>query len=351
MTSIFLTGCPRISIKDRSNNNPFTPLLNELESLGFVLISEPKSEFILSINHNQRDFLESKRRYSVKTKAVLITLEPEVVFPAQYKKTVVKGYSNVISPGLVSKNHTIINWPYSYNENPLNPVRSNETLKSQIEKELNGETFQYNSWLKRGYTCSLIAANKVSNIKSSNYSVRRRIVKHYTQSEVAVFGQLWESSLKVRVGYRLQYARWLMANGSFPNVVQICQGLLPTRATGGEIPNKHSILSDSMFTIVVENSNDVITEKLFDAFLNGAIPVYFGPQLSLVGIPENCVVRVDRIEDILPTCLRLSDSEVQFLIENIRNFVASEHFIRGWDAPVVWQSIAGRIHRFFNENR
>jgi hypothetical protein len=350
MRSIFITGTPRIPIADRSNRNPFAPLLNDLELLGYRLTKQPESELLLVINHNRRDFLESKELHSSKLRSVLITLEPEVVFPSQYRRTVIGSYSKVISPGLVSKNHkTIVNWPYSYNENPLNPIRSDETLKIKVENQLKGETFQYSSWLMRRYTCSLIASNKVSNLKSSNYDIRRAIVKYYKQSEVAVFGQLWETNIRARVGYRLQYAKWLLANGSFPNVLQICKGVLPTRVTGGVIPNKHSILSESKFTIVIENSNEVITEKLFDAFLNGAIPVYFGPQLSLVGIPENCVIRVDRIEDILTTCLHLRDYEVKEIIENIRKFVASDHFVEDWDAPVVWRGIARQVHEFFSD--
>jgi hypothetical protein len=352
MNSIFVTGVPAVSIEDRSSNNPFTPLLNKFESLGYRLTTEPESHFVLAINHNRKDFLESKRRHQSNLSSILITLEPEVVFPSQYNKHVTRNYLKVISPGLVTtKLNSPVNWPYSHNENPLNPVGSNESLKSKIDKELNGGTFKYSSWLKRNYTCSLIAANKVSNLKTSNYSLRRRIVGYYSQSEVAVFGQLWESSIKVRVGYRLQYIKWLITNRSFPNVFQISKGVLPTRSTGGEVANKHLILANSKFTIVIENSNEVITEKLFDAFLNAAIPIYFGPPLSLVGIPESCVIRVDRIEEILPACSRLSDSEIRILLENIRNFVASDYFISGWDAAIVWPSIAEQVHRLFSDNK
>jgi hypothetical protein len=352
MNSIFITGVPAVSTADRSMNNPFTPLLNEFESLGYRFTTEPESHFVLAINHNRKDFLKSKRRHTSRLCSVLITLEPEVVFPSQYNERVTGKYSKVISPGLVTnKLNYPINWPYSYNENPLNPVRSNETLRSKIEKELNRGTFHHSSWLKRDYTCSLIAANKVSNLKTSNYSLRRRIVRYYTQSEVAVFGQLWESSIKARVGYRIQYVKWLVTNRSFPNVFQICKGVLPTRSTGGEVANKHLILANSKFTIVIENSNEVITEKLFDAFLNAAIPIYFGPPLSLVGIPESCVIRVDRIEDILPVCSLLSDSEIRILLENIKNFVSSEYFISGWDSAVVWPSIAEQVHGLFSDNK
>jgi hypothetical protein len=51
--------------------------------------------------------------------------------------------------------------------------------------------------------------------------------------------------------------------------------------------------------LIVENSLDALTEKLFDSFFNCTIPVYVGPDLSSWKIPQKLAIQVNpSIEDV-----------------------------------------------------
>ena len=61
----------------------------------------------------------------------------------------------------------------------------------------------------------------------------------------------------------------------------------------GSIKKKDDILKSSKFSIVYENlsdQNDYITEKIFDCFCFGNIPIYWGAKNILKYIPYNCFI-------------------------------------------------------------
>ena len=57
--------------------------------------------------------------------------------------------------------------------------------------------------------------------------------------------------------------------------------------------NKYDTLSKYKISITIENCNDYISEKIFDSFLAGTIPVYVGPDLNQFGIPHNLYFHAD----------------------------------------------------------
>jgi L-cysteine desulfidase len=44
--------------------------------------------------------------------------------------------------------------------------------------------------------------------------------------------------------------------------------------------------------VVLENSMDYISEKLFDAFASNAIVIYVGPRISRYGIPDAAAIQI-----------------------------------------------------------
>ena len=61
----------------------------------------------------------------------------------------------------------------------------------------------------------------------------------------------------------------------------------------GMIDNKINTLTQYKFDFVYENAIGIpgyVTEKIFDSFLAGTIPVYLGPEISTLTIPKNCFI-------------------------------------------------------------
>jgi hypothetical protein len=83
----------------------------------------------------------------------------------------------------------------------------------------------------------------------------------------------------VRGGYvpRLKSARfWLKRNSKWL----------------GAPGDKQKTLKQFRYSLVIENSSEFLSEKLFDAFFAGCIPIYVGPDVKDYGIPSSLVVSV-----------------------------------------------------------
>lgn len=103
------------------------------------------------------------------------------------------------------------------------------------------------------------------------------------------------------------------------------------KAYKGPTDNRIKKLSEYKFAIVFENSvvPGFITERIFDSFYAGTVPVYLGAPDVTEYIPKNCYVDVRDFKgyEELRTFLKsLSDSEIETYRKNIINFLASEKF-------------------------
>ncbi len=85
------------------------------------------------------------------------------------------------------------------------------------------------------------------------------------------------------------------------------------------IPTKAHVLYNSLTTVAVENTNDqgYNSEKLIDALLGGAIPLYFGPQLKVEPWLNKYIIRFDSVEE-LTSILNGLEEKKETLVE-LRN--------------------------------
>ena len=115
----------------------------------------------------------------------------------------------------------------------------------------------------------------------------------------------------------------------------------------GRVAEKDVVLLDSKFTLVIENSNDILTEKLFDALLAGSIPIFFGPDLSDYGLPDNISIELRGNErDILTRITEMPDNEVDEYLNNIIAFLNDQSQFGKWVAEYVFQETARLIYQY-----
>lgn len=70
-------------------------------------------------------------------------------------------------------------------------------------------------------------------------------------------------------------------------------GHKPFPSCRGEVRDKGTVMRRSKFAYCYENTigpDNYITEKIFDSFLNGCVPVYWGAQNVLEHIPADCFI-------------------------------------------------------------
>jgi hypothetical protein len=65
----------------------------------------------------------------------------------------------------------------------------------------------------------------------------------------------------------------------------------------GPAVSKKVAMEEFKVAVVIENSQEYMSEKLFDALVGGCIPVYVGPNLGIFGIPPTLYVRADATLD------------------------------------------------------
>jgi alpha(1,3/1,4) fucosyltransferase len=128
----------------------------------------------------------------------------------------------------------------------------------------------------------------------------------------------------------------------------------------GTAAHKVPILKQYKFSICYENMKNgagYITEKIFDSFVAGCVPVYYGARNITDYIPQNCFIAREQFSttnDLYQFLKNMSEDEYNSYLENIRNFFASdkalafsiEHFIDtvltavlpGYDMSVVFSA-------------
>jgi len=89
-------------------------------------------------------------------------------------------------------------------------------------------------------------------------------------------------------------------------------------------------LKNYRFTICFENTHTTpgyITEKIFDSFAAGSIPVYWGPENVTDFIPDNCFIDYRNFKDneeMYTFLCSLTDQQCDEYLQNIRNFLVSD---------------------------
>jgi len=149
---------------------------------------------------------------------------------------------------------------------------------------------------------TLIANNQYSNVPGELYSEQRRAIEYFERNlrdEFDVYGSGWE------------------------NATDTCYK--------GQVPGKLAVLSKYKYCICYENgaSNGYITEKIFDCFFAGCVPIYLGAPNITDYIPTNTFI--DRrsfvsYEELHSYVNSIGEGEYSSYLANIQQFLHSDAF-------------------------
>jgi len=353
-TSIFVSGTAKQILPTGLKPGVALNLFRALTSFGFLMSGDPNSEFFISINHNRKAYSKFIRSGGIPKNAILVRREPQAVHPIQYQMAMENRYGLILSPGAVAEiqhREVLLNTPYVISANPNSLSFSDQSIRSVLSSPGFAEIFTLEHWYKRKYFLTLFASNKVSPSKRQNYSIRRKIVKVHGD-EIEVFGQLWSASALSQISHRTRVLIFSLRSGYLPSLKSIYGSMFH------KYPNCHGIFEDKFaitrntkFSLVIENDSTCITEKLFDAFFSGNIPIYLGPDLAQYGIPDDLYVRMK--EDFTSSLTEIrgfQDVEIQKRLSAIFSFISAPDFYEKWSDEKVFASIAQEIHQYIRES-
>jgi hypothetical protein len=171
---------------------------------------------------------------------------------------------------------------------------------------------------------TLIAANKAFIGSNELYSLRRKIINWlntHHPSSFEFYGREWRM-LRFAMNSPLRILNRL----NLPNIIN--HSLLLSYK--GECLHKKEILQSHVFCICFENSSNeygYISEKIFDCFFNGCIPIYYGAPNIQDYIPEECYVdfrKFKSIEKVFEFISKFDQGDYDQYIDNINKFLVSD---------------------------
>lgn len=180
------------------------------------------------------------------------------------------------------------------------------------------------SFSKKEKLCTLIAMQQKSSHPLELYSKRVEAIRWFETNhpeDFDLYGRGWGEFVfsgprLVRALNRIKFLKKLLAP-KFPSYK-------------GAIPNKRPVLEKYRFCICYENARDIpgyITEKIFDCFFAGCIPVYWGAPDIGKYIPRDCFVdkrEFPTYEALYSFLKGMTDEEFLRRIKAIKDYIASD---------------------------
>ena len=171
--------------------------------------------------------------------------------------------------------------------------------------------------------CTLIAGNKKNNHPLELYSKRVEAIEWFEKNHPQDFDF-----------YGIGWDKFVSSN-RYMNILfdklKILQLLYRSyKSYKGKVENKKDTLQKYKFSICYENARDIpgyITEKIFDCFFSGCIPVYWGGNNITDHIPKECFIdkrEYENYEDLYKYMLHMSNEEYINYLNAIENFLNSE---------------------------
>jgi len=199
---------------------------------------------------------------------------------------------------------------------------------------------------KKEKLCTLIAGNKQVQHPLELYSKRVEAIgwfEKYHPEDFDFYGMGWNEYTPNN-----KYIRFLFRKSKLSKIIK------PEFSSyKGKIDSKKEVLEKYKFAICYENARDIdgyITEKIFDCFFAGCIPIYWGANNITEHIPKECFIDkrdFDTYEKLYKFITEISDNIYIKYIEAIESYLnskKSEQFEADFFAKTIVQTVINDIN-------
>ena len=321
MNKIYLGG---INAETQEAPNSEISFSFRLRERGYILTRDiNEADLFVAVDNKAKEANVILRLGFSKSRCILIKNEPVVVCPDNRSSRTRNNYGLILDIGRPpTKARYSIPWPQQWPKS----------------------SFTHNFTSAKLDRIALVNGNKISFIAGELYSLRREAILDLDNLDL--YGTGWNLSFRPKVRHAIANFIIAIKGGYFPRISGAKYYFKKFPNWKGAPVDKESALSQYKFCLVIENSIEFITEKLFDAFFAGCIPIYVGPDLHEFPIPENLYIQakptLDSITDSLDRARQLDYSAWNSAIVEWLNLESTrEH----WSS----EKVVGRVIDTLNE--
>lgn len=299
-------------------DNLLTPMIRLKEYANFQnilvgttdVISIDEADAIVFIDMPKQDNNILNSAIASNKPLYLLALESPLITPGSYDEVNHKLFKKIFtwSDDLINKDSTkYIKINYAFDI----PQKISKDIDSKIK------------------FCCMIAGNKKVSYPNELYSERSKAIRWFEKNHLAdfdLYGMGWD---EVSTG-RNRYINYIMRRSKTLRKVFASRYL----SYKGKIMRKKPVLEKYKFSICYENAKDIngyITEKIFDCFFAGCVPVYMGAKNITDYIPKNCFIdkrEFNSYEELYNYMTSLSDNDYLKYLDSIEKFIFSEKFFQ-----------------------
>ena len=215
-------------------------------------------------------------------KKVLVRQEPEIVLPENYNVKNTANFWKIINVGGESDSVALtVKWPQDINKD----------LRLMNEKQI-GRTV-------------LINSNLISLHRLEMYSLRRHAA--YKLKEIDLFGYGWNNSILERVKALILELRKCWNKPHKFRLSGLRYYFRTQKNYLGEVAIKRVVMQRYCRALIIENSPTYVSEKIFDAFSAGCIPIYIGPNLKDYRIPNDLYIQANPTLESIHESINLAE--------------------------------------------
>lgn len=261
-----------------------------------IEMSRMKSELVSPEIGNWQVLVESTHKQLIgkkKDKSILVVLEPKIVNPLEYRMARMFFKTISISPYFKLTKGSVV-WKQGH-------IKSMTDFMSNRKRNF-GAKFEPNS-------IGIVNENKHSSVRGALYAYRYDSMKELGLADfiVNLAGKNWTKS-----------PIWSLGKYCFAICLALIARELPTFSylrfgfwrgkknvrVHGPCLNASEFLSASEFALVIENEATYLSEKLFNAFEAGRIPIYIGPNPASFDIPIETLFHYSGRPESLPEFIK-----------------------------------------------
>jgi len=175
---------------------------------------------------------------------------------------------------------------------------------------------------KKTKFCTLVAGHKFKSHPLELYTERVKAIRWFERNhpeDFDLYGIGWDKH---------RFKGVLSLLNRFEVLTTLLKPKYPSYR--GTVKSKRDVLQKYKFAICYENARDIsgyITEKIFDCFFAGCVPVYWGAPNVTDHIPEDTFIdrrKLRNYEELYGYLKNMPDKEYMGYLDAIKNFIKSD---------------------------